>query len=289
MNLDWIVNDTTYSLDDRVNFYHLKYEGFAHAPLHRLSERGPLQNGDTDRGYRLDPRFIALKLGIFGIDEADFYSKRNTLNTIFKASDAAGNLLFSYNSVERQLDCYCVEIVPGGRNQLWQEFVISLKANDPTFYDPDEETVYFGLSGGEDKMEVPTVIPMTVGASSINTSTTVTNEGDVKSYPIIKIIGPTTGPVITNNGTDDKLDFSGTTIAAGDWYEIDCRYSYKTVVDQDDTNQISKLSDDSDIATFSFGADPKVADGVNSVSCTGTGVSSDSKISIRFYNRYIGV
>jgi hypothetical protein len=289
MNIDWIVDNTTYSLDDRTNFYHLKYDGFAHAPLHRLSERGPLQDGDTDRGYRLDPRIVTLKMGIFGSSESDFYSKRHTLNTIFKASDTAGNLLFSYGSVERQLDCHCVEIAPGNRNHLWQEFVVSLKANDPTWYDPTQQFFYYGLAGGGDAGEIPMVVPMLVGASSINTSTTITNSGDVKTYPKVRFIGPITGAAITNNETGDKLDVAGTTVSAGDWLEIDCRYGYKTVVDQDGTNQIDTLTDDSDIATFSLEPSPEADGGVNSITVVGTGVGEASRIIVSYYNRYIGV
>jgi hypothetical protein len=283
MNIDWIVNNTTYSLTDRTNFYHLKYDGFAHAPLHRLSERGPLQNGDTDRGYRLDPRIVTLKLGIFGTSETDFYSKRNTLNTIFMASDTAGELLFSYGSVERQLDCYCIEIAPGDRNHLWQEFVISLKANDPTWYDPTQVVTYFYVSGGSEKMEVPTVIPMTIGGSTVNQNEVITNGGDFEAFPTIRIDGPITGPTITNDDTGDTLDFTGTTINAGDWLDIDCRYGYKTVEDQDSANQISTLTDESDIATFSLGS------GSNSITVTGTSATEATQVTIRYYERYIGV
>jgi hypothetical protein len=283
MNIDWIVDNTTYSLTDRTNFYHLKYDGFAHAPLHRLSERGPLQNGDTDRGYRLDPRIVTLKLGIFGTSETDFYSKRNTLNTIFMASDTAGELLFSYGSVERQLDCYCIEIAPGDRNHLWQEFVISLKANDPTWYDPTQIVTYFYVSGGSEKMEVPTVIPMTIGGSTVNQNEVITNGGDYEAFPTIRIDGPITGPTITNDDTGDTLDFTGTTINAGDWLDIDCRYGYKTVEDQDSANQISTLTDESDIATFSLGS------GSNSITVTGTSATEATQVTIRYYERYIGV
>ena len=30
------------------------------APLHRITQRGPFQNGDTDVDFRLDPRIINL-------------------------------------------------------------------------------------------------------------------------------------------------------------------------------------------------------------------------------------
>jgi hypothetical protein len=47
-----------------------------------------------------------------------------------------------------------------------------------------------------------------------------------------------------------KLDFAGTTIAAGDWYEIDLRYGVKTIKDSNGVNKISALSANSNLATF---------------------------------------
>jgi phage-related protein len=170
-----------------------------------------------------------------------------------------------------------------------QRVVVELLAPDPTWYDPTQNVQYFALSGGADTMEVPTEIPMTVGASSINASETFTNNGDVATYPTIRINGPITGPKIVNNTTGDELDFAGTTIGAGEYFDIDCRYGYKTVEDQDGTNQISTLSDDSDIATFSLEADPTAENGNNSITVTGTGCTEASSLTIRFYERYIGV
>ena len=34
--------------------------------LHRMEERGPMQHGTTDRGYRLDPRYPTYVFGITG-------------------------------------------------------------------------------------------------------------------------------------------------------------------------------------------------------------------------------
>jgi hypothetical protein len=297
MNLDWIIDGTTYSLDDRQYFYLLDYSGFGLVPLHRLSERGPLQHGDTDRGYRLDPRIAMIKLAIKGTSEQDYIDKRNKLYQIFGPGDDAGVLQYSYfapsvySTIQRRLDCYCLEVAPGEKNYRYQEFIVSLKANDPTWYRPEMVVENYTIPGGSDTMLVPTEIPMTLGASSISYNTIVANHGEVETFPIIKIIGPITGPKIVNNTTGDTLDFAGTTVSAGDYLQIDCRYGHKTVVDQDGTNQISTLSDDSDIATFSFIAEQGYGSSykANSVTVTGTSATNATRIEIRFYRRYLGV
>ena len=202
--ISWIVDNISYSLDDRTDFYMMNHEGLLSIPLHRLSERGPLQHGITDRGYRLDPRTVILSMGINGTDSSDFYTKRATLASIFKPSNTAGFLRYVNGTTTRQLDCHCVAIEEGERSHHWQNIAVALLAPDPTWYDPTKVFYYFGVSGGADTMEVPLVIPMTVGASSINAITTVTNSGQVATYPVIKIYGPITGPKIVNNTTGNE-------------------------------------------------------------------------------------
>jgi hypothetical protein len=232
-----------------------------------------------------------MKIGIMGDDMDSFYRKRAIIYKTFAPSNDTSSIKLTYGTTERQIDCHCIEIAEGNRNYLWQEYVLSFKANDPTWYDPTLNVRTFNLSGGADKMEVPTVIPMTVGASSINAYETIVLEGDVQTFPRIRIHGPITGPVITNVRTDDKLDFSGTTISAGNYYDIDCRYGYKTVEDQDGTNQISNLSNDSDIATFSFIVEEPLESWgkLNSINVTGTGCTDATQITIRYYDRFLGV
>ena len=287
--ISWIVNNISYSLDDRTNFYMMNHEGLLSIPLHRLSERGPLQHGVTDRGYRLDPRTVILSMGINGTDSSDFYTKRSTLASIFKPSNTAGYLRYVNGTTTRQLDCHCIAIQEGERSNYWQNIAIALLCPDPTWYDPTVNEVYFALGGGEDTLEVPMEVPMLVGSTSLVSNQSITYNGDFRAFPVIGIYGPITSPKITNNTTGDTLDFAGTTIAAGDWYTIDCRYGYKTVEDQDGANAISDLSTDSDIATFSIEATPQAVNGVNSFTVTGDSVTSATNIKVAYYTRYLGV
>jgi hypothetical protein len=95
--------------------------------------------------------------------------------------------------------------------------------------------------------------------------------------------------VITNQATGDKLDFTGFTINASDSRTIDCRPGRKTVVDAAGADQIDELSDDSDLQTFSLEADPEASGGDNAVTVTGSGATSDTRITIVYYTRYTGI
>lgn len=281
--LSWYLDGTEYSLDDRTYFYLLNHEGFNMPPVRRLSERGPLQHGDTDRGYRLDPRTALITLGIKGDDLTDFYEKRDYLTKIFGPRNNAGQLRWTQGSATRQLDCHLVDLQEGERSNLWQRFVVALKASDPSWYHPTLRVVYFAIGGGADTMEVPTVIPMTVGATSINQNKSINYPGTVKSWPIIRITGPATNPVLEHNETGYKLNFEATTIAAADYREIDCRYGYKTVEDSSGANKISELSDDSNIAEFS------IEIGINSFNFQATGADENTEVTVSYYDRYLGV
>jgi hypothetical protein len=231
-------------------------------------------------------------LGIHGEDLTSFYQKRSQLLDIFKPSNTPGTLKWELNGVVRQIDGYSVgdlRYSGSDRNYLVQRAVVTIKCPDPTWYDPSGQAVNFAVGGGSDVFEVPTVIPMTVGASSIDASQSIDYAGSVESYPTIRIDGPITNPIITNDATGDKLDFTGYTIADNDYYSIDLRYGYKTVLDSSGVNQISKLSNDSDLATFSIKPDPDVVGGINSMSVTGTSITADTKVSINYYERYLGI
>jgi hypothetical protein len=167
---------------------------------------------------------------------------------------------------------------------------VVLKADDPTMYDPDGESVTFALGGGGGAWEFPWVIPWEVGASTIDLSQNLVYAGDVASLPsIIRITGPITDAIITNNSTGEKLDFDGTTIAGGDYYDIDLRYGYKTVVDNDGVNKITDLTADSDLSTWHIAAEDEVPDGINSIRVQGTAITESTKVEINYYNRYNGI
>ena len=290
--ISWIVNGIETVLDDRDTSILLAHDGFGMPDFHRLEERGPQQHGVTDRGYRLDARTINLALGINGSTLAEFYQKRSELLNIFKPSNTPGVLKWEHDGVVRQIRGFAVGgLQYSGNDQeyLYQKAVVTIKCPDPTWYDPTGVGLNFTMGGGDDTFEVPTVIPMTVGASSIDDSQSIDYEGTVEAYPTIRIDGPITNPVISNDATGDKLDFTGYTISGSDYYIIDLLYGYKTVLDSSGVNKISELSNDSDLATFSIKPDPDVVGGINSIHVTGTSITADTRVSINFYERYLGI
>lgn len=291
--LELIRGGNVLDISDEISYVHEENDGFGMAPLHRLTERGPMQDGVTDRGYRLDPRIVTLVIPIIGASWEDRYTRRQEILRFLRPGDTPVILRFTDPSGNiYQLDGHLQSGPLFGTKDMWgNQFkaVMRLVCPDPTWYG-DSISVVFELGGGSDSgMRVPTTIPHTIGASVIDSTIGIDYDGTYRSYPIIRIVGPIDDCIITNETTGDKLDFSGVSIAPGDWYLIDCRYGYKTIVDSNGANKVTDLTTDSDLATFSIEIDEGQEITPNAIRVSGNSISTATKVYITVYKRYIGV
>jgi hypothetical protein len=282
---------TVLDVTDLVTHHVITFDGFGMPPLRRLSERGPMQDGDTDIGFRLDPRTIRLQVQLYGLTNTGLHERRESLLGVLKPGAAADPVKLRYTyptGVTRQIDVHAsggMTFSAESRLRTYMSEVIELRASDPTWYDPTGASVQFAQTGGGTAMPVPILFPVTFGASTLDITQLVSLGGNNAwvTYPIIYATGPVTNLVITNTTTGRKLDFTGSTIGAGVTYTIDTRYGYKTIIDSSAVNRISQLTTDSDIASWSL------QPGNNSLRAVGTSVNSATSIVIQYNQRYIGV
>ena len=294
MNLDVIVSGAAYSISDGTYCRHLGHEGVGMMPSHRLTQRGPMQHGVTDLGFRGDPRTVQLALLLEGTSMSDYWTRRTTLLNLFKPTDDPLGLRFTLDNGDvRQLDCqYIGDMSLGGRGRTGYAHIVgvTLQAADPAFYDPVGETVIFALGGGSAAFEVPMAIPLNVGVSTMDQTVTIDYDGSWLALPYrIRITGPITDALITNLATDEKLDFDGVDIAADDYYDVDCRYAYKTVLDKSEVNKIADLTEDSDLATWHLAAHPDVTDGQNGIQVTGSAVTAATEVTVQWFDKFVGI
>jgi len=279
----------SYSLELTV----LAHDNLGLAPLRYFLQRGPMQHGATDAGYRLDPRVFSLVAVLRGSGRSDLYAKRHALQTYLSPGGSTALLFTLDNGDKRQINCRAIDVpLPHDARQEYDAQVIALRfvAPEPTFYDPTGATAVFGLSGGGTGTPVPLLIPWTVGASTLDQEKSIQYAGNFMALPWrIRFAGPIASPKIENQSTNEKLDFTGYAIGAGHYYDIDCRYGYKAVVDDLGNNKISELSSDSDLATFHLGPHPEIDEGRNSLRVTGTSVNEDTEVYVYYYNRYLGI
>jgi hypothetical protein len=268
----------------------LSEDGLGLPPVRRLVERGPAQNGDTDVGFRLEPRIVNMVLLIAEDDVTGYWASRRALQRMLAPSSVPLRLRIVLPTGEtRQLDvAYTGGLTWDSSSRLVtaHQAGFQLRAADPTFYDPSGQSVVFAVPSASGAWTIPWEIPWGIGSSTINATQAVTNPGDWASYPIITVTGPITNLVITNLTTGDTLDFTGHVIAGGTTYTIDTTPGAKTVTDQAGTRQIDKLTDDSDLATFRIAADPDAPGGVNSIRVTGSLSTGATQIFIQYNPRY---
>lgn len=292
----WVRDNQTLRLDQKPYLLY-EHDGFGIPQAPRIEDSGPLQHGTSDRGMKLPARDIVLYVQMFADDWEDYYRKRAELARWFSPFGEAGSLqvtedgvgIMSESSDGLEISGYAVEGLdfPGSdREGLTHTVPIVLHCSDPFWQDITASSVLYSAGGGSDTFEVPTVVPFKVGASTMAISQAVDYRGDADAYPIIKVVGPVTDFKIwqANAKATMLLDFTGTTIAAGDWYEIDLRYGVKTIKDSAGANKISTLSAASNLATFRL-----VAGTVNTIAASGSGITSATMVQLTWKNAYSGI
>jgi len=287
--LSVIIRGVEYDLEAIASL--VAHDGWGLAPFHRLSERGPQQHGDTDVGYYLDPRIgnLVFQLKTSTLDDM-YETPRQTLLGLFSPANSL-TLKFAMPYGDRSIDCKTVDVQMPWEQKEWaaQKVSIALKAPDPTFYDPTALYKIFQIGAGSDTWEVPFEVPWTVGASTINTEGRIVYAGNAPCYPVIRITGPLEDALIFHVELGLTLSFDGVTIANGDYYEIDLRYGRKSILNASGTNKIADLTSASDLAEFRIAPDPDAGGGVNSFIVTGKSATTVTKVTITYYNRYLGI
>lgn len=286
------IDGIEYDLSNTFNF--LGHDSLGMPAQHRLAERAPQQHGQTDRGFRLDARTFRLYFGLDGSDIADLYDKREQFLRLFKPSNQVIRVTFSLdNGYTRRIDAHYngdINFASADKQGFYLRAVVALVAPDPTLYNPVEQAEVFALGAGGGAFAVPMEVPLAVGASVLNVNRVVDYAGSWVSYPFIRIVGPITSAKVYNVTTGEQIYFGGVTIDAGDYYDVDCRYGQKTVVDSEGNNKIGDLSTDSDLGTFHLEAPQGLATSLpNDIQVTGSGVTSATEVYLRYAERFIGI
>lgn len=292
MNVGVVRQGIETQLNDGILSRVIFWDGLGVAEIRRLNERGPLQHGENDIGFFLEPRIFTLGFGILGATPGELDTKRAALEDLLRAGKSPLTFKFYYEDGSAlSLDAHFYSGLNMARDDLskqrYQRAAAMFRAPDPTFYVPAGVALSFSLGGGADTFAVPTVIPNGIGASTIDLSNQLNYAGTFRSFPQIRITGPITNCIIGNDTTGEVLDFTGFTISGGDWRDIDCRYGYKTVKDSAGANKISELTKQSDLATFHIADNDEVGSGINSIRVRGTGITAVTKIDITYFIRHI--
>ena len=124
--------------------------------------------------------------------------------------------------------------------------------------------------------EIPFAIPFDMSNGG-DSEVTITNNGNVYAYPVLRVYGPLTNPTVSNNTLGQTLSIS-TTIADGKYLEIDTFYR-TAILYSGATNYRQYLSGDF----------IKLTPGENLVRLTGSGDGANTKLVVEFRDHYLNV
>jgi len=294
MQLELLLGAIEHSLSDETICAIRSLDGWGEAPLHRLVERGPQQHGASDIGFRLDPRVGTVVLSVDAGDLATLWTRRALLLSWLRPTSGEKTLRFTLD--DGTVRCFeghsagQMTLPLEARRALAWDVGVQFVCADPTCYDPEAQTLTFRLGGSAGTgFTVPTYVPTGMGASVIAGAQAVAYAGTWRTHPTIRITGPITDCVITNESTGETIDFTGVTIEAGETRDIDLRYGHKTVLDAEGANCIAEITPQSDLATFHIADDQEVEDGINTIRVTGTDADAATRIDMTWFIRYTGI
>jgi hypothetical protein len=118
-------------------------------------------------------------------------------------------------------------------------------------------------------------------ASSAVGSVTVFNRGSTAVRPLLRLYGPCTDPRVENQTTGERLVFTGLTIAAGDWLEIDCR---------DSTARLNGLASQSRLSRLDFNVSDflRLLSGSNTLRYYPVAFSDGARLEVRYRSARLG-
>lgn len=218
--------------------------------MRRTDEVVPLQPGQRLRAVLHDQREVTIGLLFVAADAAVARTLLRTWLGRFDPTRGDGKLIVTDPAgTQRQLTCRYesgLEMLedsttrdPGGA----QLAVVTFLASDPYWSDTtDSQHIW---TAGAATTFFP-IFPMRLGASQVLGSASITNTGDVESYPTWVVKGPAAGFTLSNVTTGRTLQWGGT-LGAAEYVVVDTRPGNqsqlpKSVFKNDGTNVFGLLS-----------------------------------------------
>ena len=246
------------------DYYTLKEaEGFGSASVEVVKWDRPGFHGiKTPRAFWRE-RVMRLIIGVRSSTSADYETRRRALQAAFDTPrDGLTWLKFvTQGSLSLQTQVHLnsqIQAPLKGGEVTIGDFRIELIAEDPVLYSQTQSVPEITFATG---------------------SGVVTNGGNAAVYPVIRVHGSVTNPVITNTTLGKTVSFTGLTVPAGEY--IDINMLNETVVNQLGVTKYDFLNSDD----FWW-----LAEGNNTITISGSlGGSGDRKVVVTYRSGYIGI
>jgi len=255
--------------------------GFGVMPIQPAAEQRPYRQGVIIIGkHYTAPRQMDIVMTVTHDSHADLVTYvRSLARNASPHKDPAmlGALkVLTPDGLYRQIDCWLSEFPdPKWDGPVSCDLTPSFWAPDPFFYDPTEQTQTFGLANpGGLAFPVDTSSGWVFSASDVDVEVSLVNDGDVETWPTIRVNGPGDNPSIVNETTGKTIAITQS-LTAGEYVDIDMDAA--TITKNGTTNVISSMS-----ASSVFWP---MARGENLIHVTMANVTTGSII-VNWYNRY---
>jgi hypothetical protein len=160
-------------------------------------------------------------------------------------------------------------------------FTLICKIKDPTIYGATLQAASTAAStpgGSTGSAAYAFSYPIAFGATWYTVSATAFNNGTIPTYPqSIDVYGPVTNPKVTNNKTGEFIQVNVTLSSPTDHLQVQYAKDYLSVT-LNGVNNIRNVTTDS---TYF-----KIKPGGNSISLTGSSISSGSYATVSYYDGY---
>lgn len=238
----------------------------------------PFVPGSRLRNLQVKAREIDLPIEITGVSTSDL---RNVLRNILKWFNPLlgdGQLkVIAEDGTTRLLKCRYqsgLEITETG--MTWIKSTLVLKAFDPFWYDVNPNIVTY--TTGTPSTFFP-FFPLKLTSSTVFSGATVTNDGDVETWPIWIITGPGDTIYLNNLTTGRSLNINYS-LGVGESITVDTRPGYKTITKNDGTNLFQYLSNSSSLWDLIAGS--------NNIQIQMQNATTQSAVQLSYTKRYWG-
>lgn len=230
-------------------------KGFDGAPYDVFVDESPTVDGEIFRSARARARDLVLPVLVRSDARPDFLDLKRAL--LARMAPTRGLMTLTVaepDGTRRHIFCYYVRGAEGdgdksqtGRN--WVRYSLELRAPDPywrgeTLHEEWQAgNAYLFLGGDQSKF-----LPFRVSSSQTFGETSFENPGDVDSYPIWTIVGPTNGGIVLTRTTADyptQTISLSSVLSPAQSLTIDTRPDRLTITDNSGANRWPQLDDGS--------------------------------------------
>jgi phage-related protein len=248
-------------------------------PLDFIEEEVAGKPGSRLRKVKIKARDMSLPVRFKG---ADVSALRTTMRSFFHTVDPTRGIgkirITAPDGSQREINCVYksgLEIEESHMTSRFQKAVPVFRAHDPFWYDLNATSLTYNTGTVQGWFPI---FPLHLSSSSVLAGATITNDGDLYTWPTWVLHGPMSAPILRNLTTGQMISLPLLTLALGEYVTISTGDFLNTVTKSDNTNAFSYLSNDSDLWALQAG--------VNQLQIEASGATSASSIQLAYKRRY---